>query len=115
MQGHNPPNAAGPGAVQYDAVAIAGGKNLTFSPSEAYPILTLKMMKDFDPEVILACGRDGDPLEELRSEKWKEVKDVSAIKNERVYFLPCGVICRPGPRVVELVEGIAKFLYPDLF
>jgi iron complex transport system substrate-binding protein len=45
----------------------------------------------------------------------KNWKDVSAIKNNRVYDVNSDTTSRPGPRLVEGVEELAKSVYPDLF
>jgi len=102
---------AGPGSVQYDAIDIAGGKNISLSNSPPFPSISLEVLRDYDPEVIITCDwKKREVVEGLKG--WE---DIAAIKNAQVYSLPCGISCRPGPRVVELVERIAEFLYPHLF
>jgi len=102
---------AGPGSVQYDAVHIAGSKNIALPHLRAFPSITLDNLKEYDPEVIITCDWKRSEV----AEGLNEWGDIAAIKRGRLYSLPCGISCRPGPRVVELVERIAKFLYPHLF
>ncbi len=108
---YNPLIIAGPGSVQYDAIAVAGGKNMSLPNLPAFPSITQEALRDFDPEVIITC----DWKREEVAEGLKKWQGIAAIRSNRVHSLPCGISCRPGPRVVELVEKIAGFLYPHLF
>ncbi|HOJ00883.1 MAG TPA: hypothetical protein PLL88_04635, partial [Anaerolineaceae bacterium] len=40
---------------------------------------------------------------------------VDAVKNNRIYLIDGNISSRPGPRIVDALESIAKSLYPDLF
>lgn len=42
-------------------------------------------------------------------------QNVDAVKNKRVVALDSNMVTRPGPRIVDGLESIAKALYPDLF
>lgn len=42
-------------------------------------------------------------------------QNVEAVKNKRVLELDSDMVTRPGPRIVDGLESIAKALYPDLF
>jgi iron complex transport system substrate-binding protein len=115
-------------SYQYDAISIAGGRLMSFSAGEAYARVPLKEVLEFDPEVILSCGRtrsekprkrcpgciSQDPpcwwvAEELKDKNgWKET---SAAKQDRIYALPCELLCRPGPRVVDGMESIFRLFY----
>ena len=111
IMSYEPLIVAGPGSVQYDAIDIAGGENISLSNSPPFPSISLEVLRDYDPEVIITCDwKKREVVEGLKG--WE---DIAAIKNAQVYSLPCGISCRPGPRVVELVERIAEFLYPHLF
>ena len=111
VMSYEPLIIAGPGSVQYDAIAIAGGENIPLRNLQAFSPITLEALRDFNPEVILTCDRKGGEV----VEGLKGWEDLAAIRGGRVYALSCGISCRPGPRVVEMVEGIAGFLYPHLF
>ena len=111
VMSYEPLIIAGSGSVQYDAIALSGGENISLPDSSAFPSIALETLRDYDPEVIITCDwKKGEVVEGLKG--WG---DMAAIRNARIYSLPCGISCRPGPRVVELVERIAKFLYPHLF
>jgi len=42
-------------------------------------------------------------------------QNIDAVKNKRVIGLDSNMVTRPGPRIVDGLESIAKALYPDLF
>jgi iron complex transport system substrate-binding protein len=42
-------------------------------------------------------------------------ENVTAVKNKRVIDVNSDLVDRPGPRVVEGVEELAKAIYPDVF
>ncbi|UOE92409.1 ABC transporter substrate-binding protein [Alkalihalobacillus sp. LMS39] len=42
-------------------------------------------------------------------------QDVTAVQEERVHDIDEDIVSRPGPRVVEGVEQLAKFIYPEVF
>jgi iron complex transport system substrate-binding protein len=54
-----------------------------------------------------------DPVGKVLSTKgWQEI---SAVKNKQVIDVNSDRVTRPGPRLVEGVEDIAKAVYPDIF
>ena len=76
-----------------------------------------------DQEAIIASNPDviittygfyvDDPVGQVTSrEGWQ---DVNAVKNKRVVDVHSDKVTRPGPRLVEGVEEVAKAVYPDIF
>lgn len=82
---------------------------------EGWVKLTEEEIVQLNPDVIITTygyyvespkdgvlGRDG----------WAEV---SAIKNELVFDVENDTVVRPGPRLIEGVETLAEFIYPEIF
>jgi iron complex transport system substrate-binding protein len=68
-----------------------------------------------NPEVILTTFGYyvQDPMGKVVSTKgWQ---DISAVKNKLVIDVNSDTVTRPGPRLIEGVEDIAKAVYPDIF
>ena len=42
-------------------------------------------------------------------------KELSAVKNNKVFEIDDNLVNRQGPRIAEGVEALAKILHPDLF
>ncbi len=86
-------------------------------------IVTESGWPQLDQEAVIAANPDvivltyGDYVENavqqvLSREGWQ---DMNAIKNEQVVDVNSDTVTRPGPRLVEGVEELAKAVYPDLF
>lgn len=54
-----------------------------------------------------------NPKEQILSRKgWK---DIPAVKNKNIYDVHSDKVTRPGPRLIEGVEELAKAIYPDVY
>ena len=42
-------------------------------------------------------------------------ENLTAIKNQTVYAIDGNLVDRPGPRVVDGLEALAKLIHPELF
>lgn len=105
----------GPGSFIDDMITKAGGINIAADAKGSYVQLTPEAIIAKDPEVILLGDMlFGESPESVRARPgWA---NISAVKNGRIVPIPNeDVISRPGPRVVEGLELIARALYPDLF
>jgi iron complex transport system substrate-binding protein len=40
---------------------------------------------------------------------------ISAVKNNRIYEIDENLVVRPGPRIVQGLEQLAKFIHPEIF
>jgi iron complex transport system substrate-binding protein len=89
-----------------NATTIAG------SSPEPFPKLTLDAIVASDPEVIIVAHSDSSPESVKARPGWQ---NISAVKNDRVYAVDPDTVNRPGPRLVDGLETLAKFLHPDLF
>jgi iron complex transport system substrate-binding protein len=90
-------------------------QNIAAGASTPFPQLTAEAIIQADPEVIIlgdGLFPGGTPEETKRRPGWSVI---SAVKNNRVYPVDDNAVSRPGPRVVEGLEQVAKLLYPSLF
>ncbi len=86
-----------------------GGVSVTDNVETAYPKLSKETASALDPEVIIMSDSEDNqaPNEALRNSP--------AMKNGRVYKVNADLLSRPGPRLVEALEQIAKYLHPEKF
>lgn len=104
---HEPMISVGPGSFIHDIIEIAGGMNIFSQSPIRYPHVNMEEILSKDPEVIIAPP---DIAESIRS--WeKRWGDISAIRNKRVYSIETDIISRPGPRIVDGMEEIFKFIH----
>lgn len=101
---HEPVLAAGRATLVDDLVTRAGGANI-FGNRRGYVPVPLEDVLSRNPQVILLLYPGGD---RLRGRPGWAVLD--AVRAGRVYDLPTSLVARPGPRVVEGLELIARLL-----
>jgi iron complex transport system substrate-binding protein len=92
-----------------DVIKAAGGEPVPAGIKTAYPKLSKETALALDPEaVILSDSEDNrEPNEVFRNSP--------AVKNGRVYRINADLLSRPGPRLVDALEQIAKDLHPEKF
>lgn len=114
----------GPKAFQYDALRLAGADMMNLAGNKPYVQVSWQQIEEFNPEIILFCGvNKGRPLperckgcsaklpicqrtaEDIFGKEWSRI---SALREDRVYPLPCHTICRPGPRLMDGAEKLRK-------
>jgi iron complex transport system substrate-binding protein len=103
--------SAGPDSFVGDLYQILKAQNIA---TGFFPQLSQEAIIDADPEVIvLADEGAGESLETVKARPgWG---NISAVKNDRVHLVDPDVVSRPGPRLVDALEALAKLLYPELF
>ncbi|KGR77149.1 ABC transporter substrate-binding protein [Ureibacillus manganicus] len=82
---------------------------------EGWVKLTEEEIVQLNPDVIITTYGyyiDNPRDQVLNREGWNEVP---AVKNEQVFDVDSDTVTRPGPRLIEGVEAIAKFVYPEVF
>jgi iron complex transport system substrate-binding protein len=112
----NNPWTAGPGSFANDLVTLAGGENIAAVAPAPWVQFSIEAIVSADPEIIIADASMGTAvvsLEELRAHPaWQEM---AAVKENRVYVVNGDLVNRPGPRIVQGLEAIAKIIHPELF
>ena len=107
------PYTSGKGTFITLLLERAGGHNIA-AEMDGYPQLSLEQIVAADPAfIILGDSAYGVTAESVASRPgWK---DLSAVKNGQVLPFDDNLVSRPGPRLVDGLEALAKLLRPDLF
>ena len=111
----NAPWTPGPGTFHDTLIAQAGGVNIGGVLGSAWAQINLEELIQQDPEIILLGDNFyGGVTPEIVAARagWD---GLSAVQNEQVYIFNDDIISRPGPRLVEGLEELARFLHPELF
>jgi iron complex transport system substrate-binding protein len=114
----------GPGPYLGELLDIAGATNVLTGTAIGYPHISLETVVRLDPDVILDASIMGDvpgdtaadPAagESRLREPWLAHRELSAVRNSRIFGLPSEELVTPGPRVAEAVEIIrAKIRQQD--
>jgi iron complex transport system substrate-binding protein len=107
------PFTAGKGTFITQLIDRAGGHNIA-SDLEGYPQLSLEQVVAADPAfIILGDARYGVSPESIAQRPGWE--NLSAVKNGQVLPFNDDLVSRPGPRLVDALEELAKLLRPELF
>ena len=108
------PYTYGPGTFGDLLIARAGGSNIAGSLTDAYPQISLEQLIVANPAVIIL----GDSMWGVTPESVKDRAGweyLGAVQNGRVFPFDDNLISRPGPRLVDGLEQLAKLLRPELF
>ena len=89
-------------------------RNIAQGATSPFPQLTAEAVIAAAPDVILLADYDfgGTPARLRARPGWAAIP---AVKNDRMHALDADLVNRPGPRIVEGMEMIAKALYPERF
>lgn len=107
------PYTVGSGSKENDLIQEAGGVNIFASDASGggYPQVSDEAVIKDNPQVII-LGDGIDPKQVATRTGWSIV---DAEQHQRVYAIDINLISRPGPRLVDGFEALAKDLYPNLF
>ena len=107
------PYTAGKGTFITQLIDRAGGKNIA-AELDGYPQISLEQVVAADPAfIILGDARYGVSPESIAQRPGWE--NLSAVKNGQVVPFNDDLVSRPGPRLVDALEELAKLLRPELF
>lgn len=106
--------SVGPQSFVDDLIMRAGGANIAADTGTPYPQLSQEQIIVRDPEVILlGDGSQGVTPEAVKGRAgWG---GVSAVRSGRIVVLDEDVFFRPGPRAVDALEALLRYLHPELF
>jgi iron complex transport system substrate-binding protein len=105
--------AAGKNTFIDEMLSIINAENIV--KEEGWPKVDQEAIISSNPDVIITTyGFYVDnPVGQVTSrEGWQ---DINAVKNKQVVDVHSDKVTRPGPRLVEGVEEVAKAVYPDIF
>ena len=107
------PFTAGKGTFINLLIDRAGAFNIA-SDIDGYPQLSLEQVVVADPAfIILGDSAYGVTPESIASRPGWE--NLSAVKNNQVFPFDDNLVSRPGPRLVDALEQLAKLIRPELF
>jgi iron complex transport system substrate-binding protein len=107
------PWTAGSGTFIDTLITMAGGENIA-SDMEGHLQISVEELLVRDPQVILL----GDSAYGVTSESLSERpgwNNISALVNGRIYAFDDNLVSRPGPRLVDGLEELARLRHPKLF
>jgi len=113
--GHAPLIAVGTGTFQDELIRLARGVNLGAQAGGQWPHLSLEFVLAAAPEVIIdtTMGNEEQPGAEAAMAFWLRFPTLPAVAAHRVAGYRAYQILRPGPRIAEALETMARFIHPE--
>jgi iron complex transport system substrate-binding protein len=99
----------GKGSFLNQIIVQAGGHSVTATVESPYPKLSKETALALQPDVIILSESDDNQAPN------DVFKNSPAVKNGRVYKINADLLSRPGPRLVDALEQIARDLHPEKF
>ncbi len=108
------PYTAGPGSYIDLLIARAGGSNVGAALEGQWAQMSLEQLVVANPHFILLgdAAYGATPKSLATRPGWETL---SAIKENRVLAFDDNTVSRPGPRLIDGLEALAKILHPELF
>jgi len=91
-----------------DAMHTCGGRNVFGALPALVPTIDIEAVLAANPQVIVASGADAARPPWL--DDWKRWRQLDAVRQNNLYFIPPELITRLAPRVLDGVEMLCKEL-----
>ena len=96
-----------------ELISLAGGKNIAGDAAQPWLNLPDEYVVAKAPQVIIEAGMGSE--RDQAAKHWADLKSIPAVQQGRVYRYPSDKILRPGPRIGEGLDEIARLLHPECF
>jgi cobalamin transport system substrate-binding protein len=96
-----------------ELITLAGGENIANNAAQPWLNLPDEYVVAKAPQVIIEAGMGSERNQSAKH--WADLKSIPAVKERRVYSYPSDKILRPGPRIGEGLEEIARRVHPECF
>ena len=105
----------GPDSYIHHMIGLAHGSNIAAAASGAYPRLSMETVLDANPEVLIFPGGSTESVSEGERQIWNRWNGLSAVQHGRLHVVSSDLLNRPGPRVVDGFEQLARAIHPEAF
>ncbi len=108
------PYTYGPGSFGDLLIQRAGGTNVGATLSTAYPQISLEQLVVDNPSrIIRGESNSGVTPDSVKARPGWE--GLGAVKNGQIFPFNDDLVSRPGPRLVDGLEALARLIHPELF
>jgi iron complex transport system substrate-binding protein len=108
------PWTPGPNTFLTQLVKLAGGRSVGEALTSDYAQISLESLLVQNPDIILlgdaAYGTTAAQVAQRSG--WSAL---AAVKANKIYAFDDNLISRPGPRMINGLEALAKLLHPEVF
>jgi iron complex transport system substrate-binding protein len=108
------PYTAGAGTFLDALITVAGGVNVGNTLDSAWAQISAEKLVELNPAIILLGDAAYGTTPESVADRpgWNAI---DAVKNAQIYPFDDNLVSRPGPRLVDGLEELAKIIHPELY
>ena len=107
----------GGGSYLTDVIARAGGVNIAAAMPKKWVLYSPERILRDNPDAVFVLSKSGADFEKARD--WlshdAHLESVTAVAGRRIYFLDENSASRFGPRLLDVLDEMARELHPDRF
>lgn len=109
------PWTTGPGSFVDMLIRMSGGRNIAGELSGAWVQISLEELIRQDPQFILLGDAVLGGITAVDVTARQGWETMTAVKNGQIYPFDGDLATRPGPRLVDALETMARQIHPELF
>ncbi|MCJ7484818.1 MAG: helical backbone metal receptor, partial [Candidatus Aminicenantes bacterium] len=100
-----------------DLISRAGGTNVASPMPKKWVLYKREQILEDDPDVIFILARSREDFATGRDwlQRKAHVESVAAVRSGRIFELDENAASRFGPRLVDVLDRMARLLHPELF
>ena len=108
------PWTPGPGTFLDTVITLAGAQNVGRMLKDPYAQISSEELIKQNPDIIILGDTPyGVTIDSIGQRAgWKSI---AAVKSKAIYSFDDNLLSRPGPRLIDGLEQMAKLLHPELF
>ena len=103
----------GPGSYIDQLIGLAGGINVAAKSATAYPRLSMEVVLQENPDVLLFPVGTAEGISESEQQAWRKWSTLTAVKRNNLRQIPADLLNRPGPRIGKALELLADCFHPS--
>jgi iron complex transport system substrate-binding protein len=104
---------AGSGTFIDDMITLAGGTNVGAEAGAGFPNFSTEVLLKDDPAVYVADSGSMSKPGDLT--KRSGFSALTAVQQNHVYVIEDSIIARPGPRLAQGLQALAKMIHPEAY
>lgn len=103
----------GPGSFIDQLIGLAGGINIAAKSATAYPRLSMEVVLQENPDILVFPIGKTEGISESEQQSWRKWSTLTAVKENNLRQIPADLLNRPGPRIGKALELLADLFHPS--
>jgi iron complex transport system substrate-binding protein len=103
----------GPGSFIDQLIGLAGGINVAAKSATAYPRLSMEVVLQENPDILVFPIGKAEGISESEQQSWRKWSTLTAVKQNNLRQIPADLLNRPGPRIGKALELLADLFHPS--